>query len=101
MAKHIHAELIHAWADGAEIEFKNDEDKWIDIDPTWNVNREYRIKPRIVKREGRVNIYPTESILEGFIASSGHVFSSFKRAVEVDDKPKRLATVIIEWEEEE
>ena len=44
--KHIHAELIHAWADGAQIEWKSHYDDWIDIDcPDWSENNEYRIKP--------------------------------------------------------
>jgi hypothetical protein len=42
---HIHAELIKAWADGAEIEcFIGNE--WRNLDtPKWLQNRKYRIKP--------------------------------------------------------
>ena len=46
--KHKHAELIHAWADGAEIQqYMISLDGWEDCtyDPSWNVNKEYRIKP--------------------------------------------------------
>lgn len=43
---HKHAELIKAWADGAEIQFfdKN----WMDCvgNPNWNEWVEYRIKPK-------------------------------------------------------
>jgi hypothetical protein len=44
---HKHAELIHAWADGAEIEyFSNADCKWCCITvPNWADNVEYRIKP--------------------------------------------------------
>jgi hypothetical protein len=47
--KHKHADLIHAWADGAEIQrkslAKNDE-TWFDEDePRWFEEAEYRIKP--------------------------------------------------------
>lgn len=48
--KHKHADLIHAWADGAEIQYKNNEGVWIDFpgwyEPVWNSTElEYRIKP--------------------------------------------------------
>lgn len=49
---HKHAELIKAWADGAEIqmEYHNEitgNDYWKDQEtPTWGVLRNYRIKPR-------------------------------------------------------
>jgi hypothetical protein len=41
---HVHCELIKAWADGAEIQIK-DEDDWIDCVPFWHPQRLYRIKP--------------------------------------------------------
>ena len=39
MTRHKWADLIHAWADGAEIEYCNiDTDTWmIDRNPWWNV----------------------------------------------------------------
>ena len=46
--KHKHAELIKAWADGAEIlQYMINLDEWADCtyDPSWNVNKTYRIKP--------------------------------------------------------
>jgi len=44
--KHKHADLIHAWADGAEIQWKNRNGQWEDMgEPLWNENHEYRIKP--------------------------------------------------------
>lgn len=44
--KHKHAELIKAWADGAEIEYEYD-GEWIIClsNPAWQTNVEYRIKP--------------------------------------------------------
>ncbi len=43
---HKHAELIHAWADGAKIQMRNADTIWIDTDhPMWNIGTEYRIKP--------------------------------------------------------
>jgi hypothetical protein len=45
--KHKHAELIKAWADGAEIQIKNNSTGWEDMDctPSWADGFEYRIKP--------------------------------------------------------
>lgn len=45
--KHKHAELIKAWADGAEIEYySNNDGKWYEIDkPSWSEMTTYRIKP--------------------------------------------------------
>ena len=46
--KHKHADLIHAWADGAQIQlrWKIDDAKWEDCDPAWTDLCEYRIKPK-------------------------------------------------------
>jgi len=46
--KHKHAKLIHAWADGAEIQVKYTcgPDHWEDKDqPLWLPEAQYRIKP--------------------------------------------------------
>ena len=44
--KHKHADLIHAWADGAQIEYKNALNIWMEVDrPDWSSWVEYRIKP--------------------------------------------------------
>ena len=43
---HKHAELIKAWADGAEIEHKSTKYGWVKVDvPMWSPEHEYRIKP--------------------------------------------------------
>ena len=46
--KHKHAELIKAWADGAEIQvFYNDIMTWGGVDkPDWHESLSYRIKPK-------------------------------------------------------
>lgn len=44
--KHKHADLIHAWADGAEIQLKRIDGTWYDLEcPRWHDNNDYRIKP--------------------------------------------------------
>lgn len=46
MKPHKHAELIKAWADGAEIQHYNQTyGHWEDSDPRWSESRQYRIKP--------------------------------------------------------
>ena len=52
MTKHIHAELIHAWADGAEIELCIDGNWGHVIPPSWDETYAYRIKPETVTING-------------------------------------------------
>jgi hypothetical protein len=43
---HKHATLIHAYADGAEIQLQNSIGEWTDEKyPTWNLSAVYRLKP--------------------------------------------------------
>ena len=43
---HKHAELIKAWADGAEIEKQSNTSEWfLDYEPDWYEYAYYRIKP--------------------------------------------------------
>lgn len=46
---HKHAELIKAWADGAEIEYKSSDDEgWVFTSkPVWSLTCQYRIKPEV------------------------------------------------------
>ena len=51
MPKHVHAELIKLWADGAEIQreefYYNRETQWVDDHrPTWHCDNNYRLKPK-------------------------------------------------------
>lgn len=48
MTRHVHADLIHAWAEGAEIELMGNDGEWIYIDgsPSFVPEYEYRIKPK-------------------------------------------------------
>ena len=45
--RHVHADLIHAWADGAEIQtFDEYFETWYDAEtPLWDEGNKYRIKP--------------------------------------------------------
>ena len=50
MKPHVHADLIKAWADGAQIQYNDsysDNGLWRDIaNPVWSKDQVYRIKPR-------------------------------------------------------
>ncbi len=60
---HKHAELIHAWADGAEIEFRVCND-WRRITaPSWDQTGDYRIKPE-----------PKPDTVWSYNAFEGHLF---------------------------
>lgn len=92
MTRHKHFEVIKAWAEGAEIQYRRyKEEQWLDAaHPCFNAEFEYRVKPRTVKREGWVNIY--------HICSVHATEEIAKKFSEEDDI---VATVKVEWEEEE
>ena len=49
MTRHKHADLIHAWAEGAEIEYKAATGVWfpaVKNEPLWGDTIQYRIKPK-------------------------------------------------------
>jgi hypothetical protein len=48
VSRHKHADLIIAWANGANIQLFSREGKWVDIDPAWSLNTTYRVKPEPV-----------------------------------------------------
>jgi hypothetical protein len=70
MKPHKHAELIKAWADGAEIEMLGEVD-WLPIGrfTTWNECNEYRIKP-----EPKPNFYKLYLVFTNRIYSEGERF---------------------------
>ena len=53
MARHVHADVIHAWADGAEVQRFYVEDgraSWKDqFMPDFNPAHKYRIKPKVLR----------------------------------------------------
>lgn len=43
---HVHADLIHLWAEGTLIQIQDQHNKWmLDKDPTWDPKRNYRVVP--------------------------------------------------------
>lgn len=65
MPKHPHAELIKAWADGAQIEtFSKRYKRWVySKKPTWDTATEYRLKPRVIFAERRIVIHQESGLL--------------------------------------
>ena len=99
MARHKHADVIIAWAEGEEIQHKHslNANVWVDDDePDWNQFTEYRVKPKIVNREGWVNVYKSGPI---WAAALSHAFYAKKEA-DQDTVCDRVACIRIEWEEE-
>ena len=100
MKPHKHAALIKAWADGHEIQYREDASSmWIDaINPQWDVMFEYRIKPRTVKNVGWVNIYRYAGELT---QTRAFIYANFDDAAKYKNCVGYIATVKIEWEEVE
>lgn len=58
---HKYSELIHAWADGAEIKFWVG-DKWVHIkNPRWDEDYKYRVKPQETKRYFHVDNFDLDN----------------------------------------
>lgn len=50
MKPHKHCEVIKAWADGHEIQYKDFAGRWISCpNPAFNESCEYRAKPKTIK----------------------------------------------------
>lgn len=85
MKPHVHAEVIKAWADGAEIEFRHAQHHpWeAASNPTWTINSEYRVKPKaVVKYHGILqgtNGYEDMNRSTGYHADPWHVRSQYDK----------------------
>lgn len=71
MKRHIHADLIIAWANGAIIQRNGEYNGWHDVtgnNPSWSADGEYRIKP---KDNVKVYRWAYETV-SGLTTSAGH-----------------------------
>ena len=104
---HKHRDVIIAWANGEEIEWR--QEGIVLWQPTNNVpwalledtkGYEYRIKPKIVKKEGWVNIAKSRTDFDDGLA--GYVTHAYrtKEAAQANKGAISIATIRIEWEEE-
>lgn len=64
---HIHASVIHAWAEGATVQYRNPKDSadprrgWVTVEqPAWYSFKEYRVQPIESVDQSGVNYDYTE-----------------------------------------
>lgn len=91
--RHRHADVIHAWAEGEKIQYEH-RGNWCDIDePDWYEDANYRIKPKLVKHDGWINIYRDDHM---------NVSPEYFYTKDAADKfsEGRVACIHVEWEEE-
>ena len=74
MKPHKHAEIIKAWADGAEIECKpSSGDTWTVTNPTWSHLYDYRIKPplELKSKNDVISKYLLRKGMAAYLCSEG------------------------------
>ena len=71
--KHIHCDVIKAWADGEEVEYRHPDDTcWHKAStPNWDVNIQYRVKPKPVTKWYRVALFKWDDGRYTFSVVSG------------------------------
>ena len=58
--RHPHADIIHAFAEGAKIQYLSSENEWTDVEyPIFNPTVTYRIKPKPIKVKRKLVGTPT------------------------------------------
>ena len=91
---HVHSEVIKAWADGAEIEYRHDSThEWRTSDcPQWRLYTEYRIKPQpaIVKK------YTFYDRIEKFVENNDNL-NHMTPQIWYDDPSTALLGGMLEW----
>lgn len=100
---HKHRDVIIAWANG-EIVQRQDEQGWFDWYasiggiPNFDFGN-WRIKPKITKKEGWVNVYSAQ----GYTNLAGVISSAYqtKECADHEADSNRVACIRIEWEEEQ
>ena len=96
MAKHKHAEIIKAWADGAAIQYRHSfEQNWKDLlseAPSWNAC-EYRVKPEPKPDLVRyVNVHPDADTY--FVIKNELAPTNLKLTFDGEDRFLKFAEVI-------
>ena len=93
-APHKHRDAIIAWANGEPIEYQAISGVWHEIAfPHWDDETKYRIKPKVLKKEGWVNVYKE-------LHDAQYQMSYTKEAADTKARSDRIACIRIEWEEE-
>lgn len=85
MKPHKHAELIKAWADGAEIQLLDDNGIWMDFregdTPAWNPEYKYRVKPQ-----------PKSDVRKSFFAHGNYHFQGMHISARNDEVHNLILT---------
>ena len=101
--KHEHYDCIVAWAEGKEIEYKAlGHDNWhtfTGTNPDFDDWLYCRVKPKIVKREGWVNIYKDKPENSLFMGRASPIYKS-KEQADIYRETDGKICIRIEWEEE-
>ena len=95
--KHKHCEVIKAWADGAEVQWKNREsDAWVDwkskFCPGFGVDTDYRVKPE--KKQLWARPYTNKDV---FPAS---LWAGHKELLDECPKGIWIGPAVLVWSEE-
>jgi hypothetical protein len=92
---HKHREIIIAWANGEEVEYKH-RGEWVSAEfPVWSNESEYRIKPKRIKKEGWVNVF---QLGETSVRTVNGIYPTKEKAAEWGFKS--ITCIRIEWEED-
>ena len=72
MARHVHADLIHAWAEGAEIECLAPYGGWVRVEtPSWFEGTVYRIV-QLEQRQSHLARMATQRSTEYFVLAQSN-----------------------------
>lgn len=105
MTKHIHAELIKAWSDGATIEFFNTLSKsWEECPeniPLWHESLYYRVKPKENKPVVRWMWAMKLTVFKGCDDTHWSCLGDFFTEDEIQKKYALAEVVKLEWSKTE
>lgn len=80
---HKHADVIKAWADGAQIQFRSEySNGWEDCihDPIWYDDTKYRVKPDVKYRVGVIKHHTTGGEIP-FLVSNSNMEGAYENSV--------------------
>jgi|SRR6185369_2838603 len=85
--RHKHADLIIAWANGAEIETKTGLSEWSRVvSPAWSLDQDYRIKPKPPVKKYRVVFHKkgtfSPQVTEGYYESVGDYLHTYNKTLD-------------------
>ena len=101
--RHKHADVIHAWAEGEEIEWRcNDADAWELVTskyPSWLEEAEFRIKPKTGKKEGYMMVSTRGEGIRSPVFDSSMEVAEWRGSYACTDSLPYNKIVKVTWEE--